>query len=215
MTWEAVSWTALAVLSPSLSSVIWPRIEGRLGRWAEPIGALGPWLHGIAPAYLALITGAILSRDAGLRGHDAVAWFGGALACALILAATGFARRPPTTPAVWPDPLRAIADEPRWALYRAAGALWTWSHAFGTAIGLSLSLAEWALAYQPWQRDAERRIAAGATLARIATSTLFFVLTRNFWLTVLSQFALMALLRKTPRGIAEPPPRAEGESAEA
>ncbi len=198
MPWEALLWTALAVLSPSLSGAIWLRIEGRIGEWAESLRALGPWVHGVAPAYLALITGAILSRDAGLRGHDPAAWIGGAFICALILAAVGIARRHRSPLAVWPDPLQAMADEPRWTLYRAAGALWTWSHALGTAVGLGLSLIEWALAYRPWRFDPARRLAAGAVLARMASSTLFFALTRNFWLTALSQYLLMTLLRRKP-----------------
>ena len=215
MTWEAVLWTALATLSPSISSLIWPRIEQRLERWAEPMAAFGPWLHGVAPAYLALVTGAILSRDAGLRGHDTVAWVGGAFVCALVLAAVGFTLRSRMTHTAWPDPLRALADEPRWTLYRAAGALWTWSHALGTAIGLGLALAEWILTHRLWRAEGVQRKEVGGTLVRIATSTLFFALTRNFWLTALSQFVLMTLLRRAPGRLAETHPSTESGSAEA
>ena len=215
MTWEAVLWTALATLSPSLSSLIWPRIEQRLERWAEPMAAFGPWLHGVAPAYLALVTGAILSRDAGLRGHDTVAWVGGAFVCALVLAAVGFSLRSRMSHTAWPDPLRALADEPRWTLYRAAGALWTWSHTLGTAIGLGLALAEWILTHRLWRAEGVQRKEVVGTLVRIATSTLFFALTRNFWLTALSQFVLMTLLRRAPGRLVETHPSTESGSAEA
>src|SRR3990172_11938881 len=85
MPWEALIWSALAALSPAAAAATWPRWKPRLGTAGEPLERIAPWLHGAGPAYLALIRGAILSRDAGLRGHDLVAWLAGGGDCAALL----------------------------------------------------------------------------------------------------------------------------------
>jgi hypothetical protein len=169
-----------------------------------------PWLHGVGLAYLALLRGAILSRDAGLRGHDLVAWVGGGVACAAVLGLLEASLPRPAREVEWPDPVQALADEPRWTLYRAAGALWLNSHALGTGLGLGWGLLEWAAAH--WARVRQVRQGppqggsrlhwigqdpqAGGTLLRLAVSSLFFLLTRNFWLTALSGVVLLAVLRR-------------------
>src|SRR3972149_11004230 len=95
MPWEALIWSALAALSPAAAAVAWPRWKPRLGIAGETLERIAPWLHGVGPAYLALIRGAILSRDAGLRGADLVAWLAGGGVCgALPGGLLAVARRP-------------------------------------------------------------------------------------------------------------------------
>lgn len=194
MPWEALIWCAVAAIAPAVVAAYWPSAKRRLGTAGQPLGQLGPWLHGIGPAYLALIRGAILSRDAGLRGHDLLSWVGGALAGAalvwlLVLGARRYASDQP-----WPDPLQALADEPRWTLYRAAGALWLGSHTLGTGVGLGLGLLEWALLHKPWAAEWTVQPQAAGTLLRLSCSALVFLITRNFWLTCLAGAALLAAL---------------------
>lgn len=203
MPWEALIWSALAALSPAAAAVVWPRWKPRLGPAAEALEQVAPWLHGVGPAYLALIRGAILSRDAGLRGHDLVAWLLGGVACAVLLTWVEGRSR---SALVWPDPLHALADEPRWALYRAAGALWTNSHALGTGVGLGWAVLEWALIHRARLGTIRRHPEAAGPLLRLASSTLIFLVTRNFWLTCLSGGILLAVLRRAkgpalPQGV--------------
>ncbi len=204
MAWEALFWTAISLLAVPVMREIWPRIETRLSGWDRPLAALAPWLHGVTPAYLALIRGAILAWDAGLKGHSALGWLGGSLMCAALVALLATRSELRSHRAIWPDPLRAGADEPRWALYRATGALLTGSHALGAAIGLSFALVEWSLVHLPWEVGQRRRPEVCAALMRIATSTLTFSLTRNLWLTLLSQGVLVALLARPRRSAPAP-----------
>lgn len=194
MPWEALAWCAVAVLAPAVAAAGWPGWKRRLGSAAQPLEQIGPWLHGVGPAYLALIRGAILSRDAGLRGHDLMAWLGGGLAATAILAVVAWAVRRQATQPAWPDPLRALVDEPRWALYRAAGALWLSSHPLGTGLGIGLGLLEWALFHKPWQGQWAAHPSSTGALLRLASSSLIFLLTRNFWLTCLAGASLLAIV---------------------
>jgi len=175
------------VASPALATVLWPRLRERLGDWAELVERFAPWAHGFGPAYLALFTGAIQAREAGLLGHAPLAWVGGALASAVWLWIATF-RRP--DPVRWPEPNRGVLDEPRWTLYRAAGSQWLGQPQLGGLVGLALALSEWGLGGRvqgrmDWQ-----------TLARLASSSLVFAITRNFWLTALAQAGLLILLRR-------------------
>ena len=199
MPWEALIWSALAALSPAAAAVDWPRWKPRLGMAGEPLERVAPWLHGVGLAYLALIRGAILSRDAGLRGHDLVAWLAGGVACAALLGCILAVARRPGLGMPWPDPLRALADEPRWALYRAAGALWLGSHALGTGVGLGWAVLEWALTNRTRLGGIRQHPEAAGTLLRLASSALIFLVTRNFWLTCLSGGIMLAVLRR-PKG---------------
>jgi len=210
MPWEALIWCALAAFSPAASAAAWPRWRARLGRAGEALQLAAPWLHGVGLAYLALLRGAILSRDAGLRGHDLVAWVVGGLGCAAVLGLLEATLRRPAREVDWPDSVQALADEPRWTLYRAAGALWLNSHPLGTGLGLGWGLLELAAANLTQLRQAcqdpraggsllhqiRRHPDAGGRMLRLAASSLLFLLTRNFWLTSLSGAILLALLQR-------------------
>jgi hypothetical protein len=185
--WETVVWVGVAVASPALATVLWPRLRERLGDWAELVERFAPWAHGFGPAYLALLSGAIRAREAGLLGHAPLAWVGGALACAVWLWLATF-RRPGAVD--WPEPNRGVLDEPRWTLYRAAGSQWVGDPQIGGLVGLALALSEWGLGGR-----AQGRV-EWQTLARLASSSLVFALTRNFWLTALAQAGLLILLRR-------------------
>ena len=204
MPWEALIWSALAALSPAAAAVAWPRWKPRLGITGETLERIAPWLHGVGPAYLAIIRGAILSRDAGLRGHDLVAWLAGGVVCAALLGCILAVARRPGLGLPWPEPLQALADEPRWALYRAAGALWFNfnSHALGTGVGLGWAALEWALTNRTRLGNIRQHPEATGTLLRLASSTLIFLATRNFWLTCLSGGIILAVLRRPkPSGL--------------
>jgi hypothetical protein len=43
-----------------------------MGDGAAEIRRIGRWAHGLLPAYLALLTGALSGRDAGLYGQSTV-----------------------------------------------------------------------------------------------------------------------------------------------
>ena len=188
--WETVLWVGLAVASPALGTLLWPRLRERLGDWAELVERFAPWAHGFGPAYLALLSGAIRAREAGLLGHEPLAWVAAALACTIWLRlATLWS---PGT-AGWPEPTRGVLDEPRWTLYRAAGSQWLGQPQIGGLVGLALGLSEWGLGSRvrgrmDWQ-----------TLARLASSTVVFALSRDFWLTALAQAGLLILLRRGRR----------------
>jgi hypothetical protein len=168
---------------------------------------LAPWLWGIIPAYLALITGAIPARFFGLTGHSPVAWFGGAIICGALVGIAGLVHWPD---GAWPNPTRGVLDEPRWALYRAAGVLWMPNLEQGLLIGLALGLVEWAVCYKPWtgpliktlrtwrtaEMDARWPAGTWETVVRVAGSSLIFATTRNFWLTALTQAVLLGMVRR-------------------
>ncbi|MFQ5944147.1 MAG: hypothetical protein ACE5JF_11390 [Anaerolineales bacterium] len=204
---EAAFWVGLGLLSPALVRPAWPRAVSLLGlseSAQDLVRRLGPWLWGIAPAYLALISGAVPARFFGLTGHSPLAWFGGAIFCGALI---GLVRRPQGD---WPTPTLSVLDEPRWALYRASGMLWIPHPELGLLIGLAMALAEWAICFQPWKgplkktlhtwraAEVDARWPAGTweTMARLAGSSLIFATTRNFWLTALSQMVLLGMLRR-------------------
>lgn len=208
---EMLVWVALAVAAPAAARLLWPRLQPRLRPWEPYLLSFSPWLHGIGPAYLALIGGAVRARDFGIAGREPLAWAGQALLGALWLAILALLRRPAGE---WPRPTRGVLDEPRWALYRAAGLWWLDGQPAGLSIGLLLAAAELGL---PWVVERIRLPAAGPgslraavlgpppprrpagrsfeweTLARAATSTLFFALTGNFWLTLIVQGVALGL----------------------
>lgn len=196
MKWEAALWCGVAAAAPALAGWAWPRLRPRLGRWADYAEDLAPWLHGIVPAYMALITGAVLGRDAGLYGQSAGAWAASLTACAAGLAAAAIAMRlrPPT---LEPPMASSVAlDEFRWGLYRAAGILWTGDFTAGVLIGLGLTLAEWVAARRPWQQPLRSDSRCWLPSLRAMFSASLFFLTRNLWLTMAVQVGLALVARR-------------------
>jgi hypothetical protein len=197
---EAALWCALGLFSPALLRRWGSGVSKRLGEWTSDAEKLGPWAHGILPAYLALIRGAVLKRGMGLQHHSAPEWIAGILACGLGLAAAAYwMRRRPATKIVVPHAWRAALDEPRWALYRAAGILWTGSPWAGVAVGTGLMMAEWALAWQPWRGLSGLQGSGWGGLARGLASSAFFLGTWNLWLTMATQTGVLLLVRQPRR----------------
>ncbi len=188
MVWEAALWCGLAWAGatgiPALA--VWlGRQAGEAGR--EAVRGL-PWLH-LLPLYLALMTGAVSGRDAGLYGQDAARWAGGAIACAVVLGVAAGLLWWRVAAIQWPPAWVALADEARWALYRAAGALWL-GHALGGAgVGAVLSGLEWLAQARPWQGWRE----AWLGLSRLLISSMLFALTGNAWLTAAAHLVLLGL----------------------
>jgi len=208
---EALFWVSVAIFSPALIRPAWPPLVSRLKlseSTQELANRLSPWLWGIVPAYLALITGAIPARLFGLTGHSPLAWFGGAIICGALVGLAALASWPDGT---WPTPTRGVLDEPRWALYRAAGVLWLARPELGLLIGLVLGLIEWAITFKVWkgplfpslrtwrtaELDSSWRAGTWETAIRIGGSSLIFALTRNFWLTALTQAVLLGMVRRS------------------
>lgn len=186
---ESVVWVALALLAPAAVEILWPALRRRASHWAPYLRSFARWLHGIGPAYLALITGAIGARHFGLAGRPALAWAGDLLFCVGWLVVAARLLRPAGR---WPKPTRGVLDEPRWALYRAAGAAWIGSAPPGALIGLGLAAAELALR---WGARPGEKAPPWEALARVASSSVLFVLTGNFWLTLVTQGLALFLLR--------------------
>jgi hypothetical protein len=191
MPWEALGWSGLAALAPSLANLVWPRWRPARPDLRALLISAAPWLHGLGPAYLALITGAILERNAGLRGFSSVAWFaGGAFAlafsaawAALYVRILGIKAEP-----AW------LLDEPRFALYRATGVLWLGAVYPGLLLGLGFALSEWLL---KWRDKAVRREPrAIVSLFPLAGSTIVFAITRNFFITLFAQSAVLLISRR-------------------
>jgi len=208
---EALFWVGLAVLSPALIRPAWPPMVSllKLSESTQDLShRLAPWLWGIVPAYLALITGVIPARLFGLTGHSPLAWFGGAIICGALVGLAALVRWPDGS---WPTPTRGVLDEPRWALYRAAGVLWLPRPEAGLLIGLALGLLEWAITFKVWkgplltslqtwrtaELDSSWPAGTWETVIRIAGSSLVFALTRNFWLTALTQAVLLGMVRRS------------------
>jgi hypothetical protein len=193
MRWESVLWMAVALFSPLLAVAAWPRIRAGRPAWSPYVESFAPWAHGIGPAYLALITGAIRARDFGLASREAPVWIAG-----LILSAAWLVLNHRLRPqhGRWPMPVRGALDEPRWALYRAGAALWLNDPAIALLGGLGLALAEWGMVSLPGIRKEHHR---WETLARIGSSSVIFALTNSFWLTLATQAMLLELAHRRRR----------------
>jgi hypothetical protein len=215
MTWEAALWVGVALGAPSLAGWIWPRLGPRFGEWARPAETLGRWVHGLLPAYLAVVTGAVSGRDAGLYGSTGGEWAVSVLACGVALIAAALVLWWKPLSLQLPPPLHGMVDEPRWALYRAAGVLWTGAWVPGVFIGLALCGLESAAASQPWKQLSRSELRSPGSLwkggaglpaetrtllLRMALSTVLFLATRNLWVTAAVQAGLLALQRPRPVG---------------
>jgi len=194
MPWEAAFWSLTLIISPIVVSWVWPRFRDGFGDWREPLETAAPWAYSLLLPYLALLTGSIIGRDAGLYGHSLSSWASVAVACGLGLAAAALFLRTRPIKLPWSHTLsETLREEPRWALYRASAALWAVSFPVSVVIGTVLALAETAV----WVLQAEKtdrlKLANGARLLRALFSGLVFGLTRNFWLTAATQAALVTL----------------------
>jgi hypothetical protein len=194
MPWEAALWSLALIISPFVASWAWPRVQESFGDWREPLEAVAPWVHSLLLPYLALLTGSIIGRDAGLYGHSTAGWVSGAIACGLglVAAALFLRKRPVKLP--WSHTLSAtLREETRWALYRASAALWVTSFPASIAIGTALALVETMVRVLQEEKTNRFAPANGASLLRALFSGLLFGLTRNFWLTAATQMAIVVL----------------------
>lgn len=202
MVWEAGLWCGLAlggsVGIPALTAWLGKREGARAHGAARTL----PWLN-ILPVYLALITGAVSGRDAGLYGGGASGWAVGLLLCVLVIAAAMVLLWWRGQAVLWPPAGAALADEARWALYRASGTLWTGHMLGGIAAGLVLGALEWVLQSRPWRAGASSRLEAWQGLSRMLVSSLLFALTRNAWLTAAAHLALLAFAGRMARSASD------------
>ena len=169
-------------------------MQESLGDWREPLEAAAPWVHSLLLPYIALLTGSIIGRDAGLYGHSTAGWVSGVVACGLgLVAALLFLRKRPVK-LPWNHTLsETLREEARWALYRASAALWVTSFPASVAIGTALALAETAIRVLQEEKTNRFTLANGASLLRALFSGVLFGLTRNFWLTTATQTAIVVL----------------------
>jgi len=206
--WEAVFWSCALIFSPIVARRVWPRMQARLGDWREPLKAAAPWAHSLLLPYLALLSGSIIGRDAGLYGPSLSNWASVAVACGLGLftAALVLRTRPMKLP--WSHSFsETLREEPRWAMYRAAAALWASSFPLSVAIGMALAFAEMAVRILQEDKTSRFTLANGARLLRVLFSGLLFGLTHNFWLTAATQAAIVVLFNM-PRPIETSNPKA-------
>jgi hypothetical protein len=188
---RAVLWVGLSVSVPAAAAWAWPRIRERSGTALDLLLPLAPWAHAILPGYLALITGSVLGRDFGLYGVGPARITSGVIACAAALAASALARRWIQPPRI--SPVDALLEEPRWALYRAAGLLWLPGPWAGIVFGLGLAIAEIGLSAKWWSREARARQETWFPVLRAALSAVVFAATRSFWLTAATQVGFLVI----------------------
>jgi len=204
MIWESVAWVAVAVAAIPLVDLIEVPLESRWPKVWPAVRGLAPWLIGLGPSYLALVSGAVLARSFGLYGRGgAIGWALSVLLCASVLAATWALRERLAGLTSGRDLIPALLDEPRWALYRAAGVLWL--GAWGLLIGFFVGTIEWALRTRPRLAASRGDRTTWLSLIQLALSSLLFALTGNFWLTWTSQAAGWYILRPDDRSLGEGP----------
>ena len=195
MPWDAAAWSLALIVSPIVVPWVWPRLRDKYGAWQEPLETVAPWVYSLLLPYLALITGSIIGRDAGLYGHSLSAWVSVTVACGLGLVAAFFFLRTRPIKLPWTHTLsETLREEARWAMYRASAALWVVSFPVSVAIGTALAFAETAVWVLQKEKTDRFKLANGARLLRALFSGLLFGLTRNFWLTAAVQATIVALL---------------------
>jgi hypothetical protein len=222
---EAAVWVGISLGAPAAAVWVWPRLEGPWRARAETLRPLARWAHAILPAYLALLRGAVLGRDLGLYSPGAGWAAAGVIAGVAGLGAAFAARRwlthrirNPSSPsngesplpespihsrwsasrsgASVPSPLVVLREEPRWALYRAAGILWLRSPTLGVALGVLLAGLDVFLVAGAWRLESRLRPETWAPLLRAGFSATVFFVTRSFWLTAAVQVAILGLLSR-------------------
>lgn len=198
---EALLWSAIAVLATTLRWVSAAERRLRLGRWTEWLEAFAPWIHGLGPTFLAAFTGALAPASIGLIVPNVLT--GWILPCVgLIVLLAGCSAWLKQNPLKRP-PLRfdhVVLDEPRWALYRATGGLLLAHDGLGLILGLGLGLLEWTLRHRTWRPESRGETRVCLDLARVATSTIAFALSRNLWLTIAFQLGLVSMLAESESG---------------
>jgi hypothetical protein len=163
------------------------------------------WAHaayGLLPAYLAWIQGAVTGRDLGLHLGWAQAAVGVAIigGCGLVAELAKKRTSGPGSVRAWlgPGPTSlGLLDTPRWALYRAAGTVWTTGPPTGTLVGSLIGLTEVILrsGRLPSLSGREDRI----RLIWLAAGFLLLGVTGSLWLTLAAQAGLTWLTRKNLR----------------
>ncbi len=194
--WQAGIWVALALGAWPAARAARLRLEARFGDQAGTITNLGAWVHALGPAYLALISGAVTGRDLGIYGPTTAAWASAAVGIAGGLGAAWLVFRF-RHPAIEPDsPWTVALNEPRWALYRAAGIGWVGGLWLGLAIGLVLAAADWGLRHSVWQADGWKQADVWRGWMRAGLSAVLFAATRNLWLIIVCQAGLAAMTHR-------------------
>lgn len=179
-----------------LARTLWPRWEARLGDQADGIATLGAWIHAVGPAYLAMISGAVTGRDLGIYGPTAAGWVSAGIALAAGLGAAWLVHRY-RHPAIEVDGPGSVAlDEPRWALYRAAGIGWVGGLWFGLVIGLLLATADVGLRHSLWQADKWKQAELWQGWMRACLSAVLFAATGNLWLIIAFQTGLAVMAQR-------------------
>ncbi len=150
----------------------------------------------MGPTYLALISGGVTGRDLGLYGPTTAGWVSGGIGVLGGLAAAWLVLRF-RRPAIGQDAPRKVAlDEPRWALYRAAGIGWVGGLWPGLAIGLVLAAADWGLRRSVWQAHGWKRAEVWRGMMRAVLSAVLFAATRNLWLILVCQVGVAFMTRR-------------------
>lgn len=212
MRWEALLWSLLAIIAPAVAGKIWRRLDPALPDWLDPLIDGAGWLHGLMLPYAALLLGSIPGGLLGLYAITLFGWIAGGLACSLGLIAVVLVYK--LRPKATLQPRRALErwkDEPRWAMYRATGAIWLQDLALGAGLGFVLSIAEWVVSSMARKtRDFTRQ--DREPLYRSGISTILFLVTQNFWITAGTQLVFFVLLEmwanRQPENVSEAKSRA-------
>jgi hypothetical protein len=154
-------------------------------------------MHAILPGYFALITGSVLGRDFGLYGAGPARIASGLIACGAALAAAALAHRWIQPPKI--SPITALVEEPRWALYRAAGLYWLPGPLTGLALGLGLAIVEIGWSAKWWRGEARARKEVWFSILRAALSAVVFFATHSFWLTAATQVGCLVIASRQER----------------
>jgi hypothetical protein len=194
---ESILWTGIALGAAPIAGMLKGLILGRWPRMTPVLDAIGPWLYGLAPAYLALIRGAVLARPYGLYGRGGTLGWAIELIVGVVVLLVAWMERDRLGPlGTAPTREADILDEPRWALYRAAGILWVGSDTWGLLAGLGLGLLEWATRSRIWRAEARGAPRTCLYAFRLGLSTMLFALTGNVWITCLVQGGLWKIARR-------------------
>ena len=198
---ETAIWVALTVAAPGATRALWGRASARLASWEAELSCWAQAVYGVIPLYGPWVTGAVAGRDCGLTGNGPTRWLTGVALCAGLLLALAFALRHHRLRAWvqrWFLPTRSwkvLWDEPRWAFYRGAGAVFLGSPEAAQLVGLALGGLEWLARFgRPSHRHP---VAVWSQLVRLGVSALLFALTRNLWLMLATQAAAAALIRRS------------------